>query len=421
MSTKRLTIFDTTLRDGEQAPGFSLRTDEKLTMARQLAALGVDVIEAGFPSPRRLTPNRSGSWPRTSAGRWSPVWPVYAADIDRAGWALDPAPRRASTSSSPRRICTSNASSGCRARPAWTPPSPRSIARAAIPTTSSFRRKMRREATWTFCAASSKRSSRPDARQSICRTPSGSRRRKKSASSSVRSCRVCRTPATPRSAPTATTTSGLRWRTPWLPSPPARRQVECTINGVGERAGNASLEEIVMATRVRSDLLPFETRIETREIYPSSQLLTALTGESVQSNKAIVGRNAFAHEAGIHQDGMLKDRRTYEIMRPEEVGVPQATLVLGKHSGRHAVQRRCEQLGTSVDRHELDRSTRPSSSSPIAKKSSATMTSRPSSSASARARRTRSLCTRRPISPTRQPKPDTGTGCRHSGVGIRDP
>ena len=110
-----------------------------------------------------------------------------------------------------------------------------------------------------------------------------------------------------------------------------------------------------MATRVRADLLPFETRIETREIYPTSQLLTALTGESVQANKAIVGRNAFAHEAGIHQDGMLKDRRTYEIMRPEEVGVPQATLVLGKHSGRHAVQRRCEQLGTTLDRHELDR------------------------------------------------------------------
>jgi 2-isopropylmalate synthase len=132
-------------------------------------------------------------------------------------------------------------------------------------------------------------------------------------------------------------------------------QVECTINGVGERAGNASLEEIVMATRVRADLLPFETQIETREIYPSSQLLTALTGEGVQSNKAIVGRNAFAHEAGSHQDGMLKDRRTYEIMRPEEVGVPQATLVLGKHSGRHAVQRRCEQLGAKIDRHELDR------------------------------------------------------------------
>jgi 2-isopropylmalate synthase len=132
------------------------------------------------------------------------------------------------------------------------------------------------------------------------------------------------------------------------------RQVECTINGVGERAGNASLEEIVMATRVRSDCLPYDTAINTREIYPSSQLLTALTGESVQANKAIVGRNAFAHEAGIHQDGMLKDRRTYEIMRPEEVGVPQATLVLGKHSGRHAVQRRCEQIGITLDRHQLD-------------------------------------------------------------------
>ena len=111
------------------------------------------------------------------------------------------------------------------------------------------------------------------------------------------------------------------------------RQVECTINGIGERAGNASLEEVVMATRVRTDRLPFTTGIDTREFFPSSQLLTALTGEAVQANKAIVGRNAFAHEAGIHQDGMLKDRRTYEIMRPEEVGVPQATLVLGQALG----------------------------------------------------------------------------------------
>ncbi|HEX6974822.1 MAG TPA: hypothetical protein VF147_10500, partial [Vicinamibacterales bacterium] len=132
------------------------------------------------------------------------------------------------------------------------------------------------------------------------------------------------------------------------------RQVECTINGIGERAGNASLEEVVMTTRVRPDRMPYETGINTREIYASSQLLTALTGEGVQANKAIVGRNAFAHEAGIHQDGMLKDRRTYEIMRPEEVGVPQATLVLGKHSGRHAVQRRCEQIGMTLERRELD-------------------------------------------------------------------
>ncbi len=133
------------------------------------------------------------------------------------------------------------------------------------------------------------------------------------------------------------------------------RQVECTINGIGERAGNASLEEIVMISRVRPDRVPVETSINTRELYAASQLLSELTGELVQANKAVVGRNAFAHEAGIHQDGMLKDRRTYEIMRPEDVGVPQTTLVLGKHSGRHAVQKRCEQLGlTTLSRHELD-------------------------------------------------------------------
>jgi 2-isopropylmalate synthase len=109
-----------------------------------------------------------------------------------------------------------------------------------------------------------------------------------------------------------------------------------------------------MATRVRSDVLPFDSGIDSREIFATSQLLTTLTGEAVQANKAIVGRNAFAHEAGIHQDGMLKDRRTYEIMRPEEVGVPETTLVLGKHSGRHAVQRRCEQIGVTLSRHELD-------------------------------------------------------------------
>jgi 2-isopropylmalate synthase len=133
------------------------------------------------------------------------------------------------------------------------------------------------------------------------------------------------------------------------------RQVECTVNGIGERAGNASLEEIVMATKVRRDRLPYDSQVVTEQIFAASQMLTRLTGEAVQANKAIVGRNAFAHEAGIHQDGMLKDRRTYEIMRPEDVGVPATTLVLGKHSGRHAVQHRVQQLGLEVSRLELDR------------------------------------------------------------------
>jgi 2-isopropylmalate synthase len=131
------------------------------------------------------------------------------------------------------------------------------------------------------------------------------------------------------------------------------RQVECTINGIGERAGNAALEEIVMAFRVRGDRMPYTTNVDAAQIYPSSEMLTTLTGQGVQVNKAIVGRNAFAHEAGIHQDGILKDRRTYEIMRAEDVGAPWNPLVLGKHSGRHAVQRRCAELGSAVEGDEL--------------------------------------------------------------------
>ena len=130
------------------------------------------------------------------------------------------------------------------------------------------------------------------------------------------------------------------------------RQVECTINGIGERAGNASLEELVMAMHVRSDQLSFETSINTRELYPTSQLLSEIIGFEVQPNKAIVGRNAFAHEAGIHQHGVINNPLCYEIMTPESVGVPSNSLVLGKHSGRHALGLRYEELGYSLDHRE---------------------------------------------------------------------
>jgi 2-isopropylmalate synthase len=132
------------------------------------------------------------------------------------------------------------------------------------------------------------------------------------------------------------------------------RQVECTINGIGERAGNASLEEIVMAMRVRPDRYPYETGVESEQLFAASQMLSEITGVPVQPNKAITGRNAFAHEAGIHQDGVLKNPLTYEIMTPKSVGVPDSKLVLGKHSGRHALSMRCEQLGYSFDRRALD-------------------------------------------------------------------
>jgi 2-isopropylmalate synthase len=132
------------------------------------------------------------------------------------------------------------------------------------------------------------------------------------------------------------------------------RQVECTINGIGERAGNASLEELVMAMHVRSDKLAYETRVNTRELYPSSRLLSEIIGCDVQPNKAIVGRNAFAHEAGIHQHGVINNPLCYEIMTPESVGVPANSLVLGKHSGRHALGLRYEELGYSLEPAELE-------------------------------------------------------------------
>jgi len=132
------------------------------------------------------------------------------------------------------------------------------------------------------------------------------------------------------------------------------RQIECTINGIGERAGNASLEEIVMALHVRADRLPFATNIVTEQLYPASQLLSSIVGFEVQPNKAIVGRNAFAHEAGIHQHGVINNPLCYEIMTPESVGVPANSLVLGKHSGRHALSLRYMELGYDVTAQDLD-------------------------------------------------------------------
>jgi 2-isopropylmalate synthase len=131
------------------------------------------------------------------------------------------------------------------------------------------------------------------------------------------------------------------------------RQVECTVNGIGERAGNASLEEIVMTLKVRKDFLNYQTNVNTKEIYNTSHMVSGLTGMVVQPNKAIVGGNAFAHESGIHQDGMLKNRNTYEIMTPDEVGVPKTKIVLGRHSGRHGLKARLTELGYSVAEKDL--------------------------------------------------------------------
>ncbi|HET7697471.1 MAG TPA: 2-isopropylmalate synthase [Vicinamibacterales bacterium] len=354
MSGNRLTIFDTTLRDGEQAPGFSLRIDEKLKMARQLKTLGVDIIEAGFPIASEADAEAVRAISTHVRG------PVIAAlarchskDVERAAWALTPAPRRrihvfiaTSDLHLERKLrisrdeCLRVAMAAVRLARNYTDDVQFS-AEDATRTDPDFLWQM----IEAVIQAGAKTINLPDTvgystpdevssffQKVIARVPS---------SDQVTFSAHCHDDL---GLAVANTLSAIN---------SGARQVECTVNGIGERAGNASLEEIVMAIRVRGDRLPYQTGVNTREIFATSQLLTALTGEGVQANKAIVGRNAFAHEAGIHQDGMLKDRRTYEIMRPEEVGVS-ATLVLGKHSGRHAVQRRCEQIGHTLDRPTLD-------------------------------------------------------------------
>ena len=355
MSSSRVTIFDTTLRDGEQAPGFSMRMDEKLKLAHKLAALGVDVIEAGFPiasesdaeAVRMIATHVRG--PVIAA-----LARCNAADVERAGWALAPAPRRRihifiATSDLhlerklriTRQECIDSAIAAVRLARQYTD----DVQFSAEDATRSDPEFLLRVVE-AVIQAGAKTINLPDTvgystpdeirdffSNLIQRVPS---------SDQVTWSTHCHDDL---GLAVANSLSALEG---------GARQVECTINGIGERAGNASLEEVVMATRVRSDRLPYETAIDTRALYPASQLLTTLTGEGVQANKAIVGRNAFAHEAGIHQDGMLKDRRTYEIMHPQDVGVPKATLVLGKHSGRHAVQRRAEQIGVTLDRLELD-------------------------------------------------------------------
>ena len=355
MTTERLQIFDTSLRDGEQAPGFSLRIDEKLKLARQLDALGVDIIEAGFPIASK---DDAESVRRVAKEIRRPVIAGLArsrrADIECAGEAVEGADRSRihtflATSDlhlehklhMSREQCQEAAVDGVKLARQYTD-NVQFSAEDALRTDIDFLGQVV-EATISAGATTINLPdtvgySTPDEifdffTTIITRVPNSDK--------AVFSAH-CHDDL---GLAVANTLAALR---------AGVRQVECTINGIGERAGNASLEEIVMATRVRPDRLPFATGINTEAIYKTSQLLSALTGEAVQANKAIVGRNAFAHEAGIHQDGMLKDRRTYEIMKPEDVGVSQTTLVLGKHSGRHAVQNRCVELGYELSRYELD-------------------------------------------------------------------
>jgi 2-isopropylmalate synthase len=356
MADPAVVVFDTTLRDGEQAPGFSMRVDEKLQLARQLDALGVDIMEAGFPIASQ---DDAEAVRRVATEVRRPVIAALArcapGDIDAAGKALAPAARS--------RIHTFIATSDLHLERKLRITREQCLERAVAAVTRA------REFTddVQFSAEDATRSDVGFLYQ-IVEAVIEAGATTINLPDTVGYC----TPdeiaefftaiigTVPNAGKAIFSTHchddlGLAVANSLAAIRAGARQVECTINGIGERAGNASLEEVVMVSHVRHDRATFSTGIATREIYPSSQLLTKLTGQAVQANKAIVGRNAFAHEAGIHQDGMLKDRRTYEIMNAEDVGVPKSTLVLGKHSGRHAVQKRCEDLGLALSKFELDR------------------------------------------------------------------
>jgi len=351
---EQVRIFDTTLRDGEQSPGFSLRVSEKLLLARQLDLLGVDIIEAGFPI---ASPADAESVRRIATEIRRPIVACLARchrkDLEKAAWAIQPAANG--------RIHTFIATSDLHLK-AKLRMTREQCLEAAV---ESVRYARHHTGDVEFSAEDATRSdpdflcqvveavikvgattinlpdtvgySTPDETREFFRTI----RERVSNSDKVIFSAHCHDDLGLAVANTLAAIEG------------GARQVECTINGIGERAGNAALEEIVMALHVRSDRLPYVTSIETKLLYPSSDMLTQLAGQGVQVNKAIVGRNAFAHEAGIHQDGILKDRRTYEIMRAEDVGAPWNPLVLGKHSGRHAVQKRCADLGFEIQGDEL--------------------------------------------------------------------
>jgi 2-isopropylmalate synthase len=354
MGSEQIRIFDTTLRDGEQAPGFSLRPAEKLLLARQLDALGVDIIEAGFPI---ASPADAEAVRRIATEVRRPVIACLArchrADLERAAWALKPAEQG--------RIHTFIATSDLHLQAKLRITREQCIDAAV----DAVRYARHHTFDVEFSAEDATRSdldflcrvveavikvgattinlpdtvgyTTPDETREFFRTV----RERVPNSDKVVFSTHCHDDLGLAVANTMAALAG------------GARQVECTINGIGERAGNAALEEVVMACHVRHDRMPYTTNVDTRQIYPSSEMLSRLTGQPVQVNKAIVGRNAFSHEAGIHQDGILKDRRTYEIMRAEDVGAPWNPLVLGKHSGRHAVQRRCADLGFHLEGDEL--------------------------------------------------------------------
>ncbi len=352
----RLYIFDTTLRDGEQSPGCSMNIEEKLRVAQALATLGVDVIEAGFPI---ASPGDFEAVNRIARTVQGPVIAGLARahdkDIERAGEAVGPAGDRARIHTF---IATSPIHMQAKLRMQPDQVLERAVeavklARNLVPEVEFSAEDSGRTEMDFLCrvveatiAAGARIINIPDTVGYMTPEEFGSRMREL----------IERVPNSDQAVFSVHCHDdlGLAVANSLAAIENGARQVECTINGLGERAGNASLEEIVMILKTRADRYDIEMGIDTTKIVPSSKLVSQITGMPVQPNKAVVGANAFAHEAGIHQDGVLKHQKTYEIMTPESVGWTTNRMVLGKHSGRAALKARYEELGVTLDADQLN-------------------------------------------------------------------
>ncbi|MGB9710490.1 MAG: 2-isopropylmalate synthase [Thermodesulfovibrio sp.] len=353
---RRIKIFDTTLRDGEQSPGASMNVDEKIQVAKQLRKLGVDIIEAGFPiaSPgdfeavNRISKEVKGV---VIAG----LCRARDEDIERAAEALKPAEQK--------RIHTFIATSDIHLkyklrmdRNQVIEAAVKAVKKARQYTDDvEFSAEDATRSDWDYLCKVTEEVIKAGA--TTVNIPDTVGYTIPQEYGELIEYIMNKVPNIDKATISVHCHNdlGLAVANSLTAILKGAGQVECTINGIGERAGNAALEEIVMALKVRNDFFKADTGIVTQEIYRTSRLVSKITGMIVQPNKAIVGANAFAHEAGIHQDGVLKERTTYEIMRPEDIGIPSSKIVLGKHSGRHAFKKRLEELGFSLTEEEINR------------------------------------------------------------------
>jgi 2-isopropylmalate synthase len=349
----RVYIFDTTLRDGEQSPGCSMTVREKAQLARKLVELGVDILEAGFPIASDGdfeavdVISREFSWAKVAA-----LARACTLDVERAAKSLTHAKRP--------RIHTFIATSEIHLKYKLKK-SEQQVLDEAVAAVELARRYVD---DVEFSAEDGARTD-PDFLERISRAVVDAGARTVNIPDTVGYSvpeeygaiigRVARALGDCAIVSVHCHDDlGLAVANSIAAVQAGARQIECTINGIGERAGNCSLEEVVMAFKTRQDRLPYHTCINTEHLFSASQLLASTITFGPQPNKAIVGRNAFAHEAGIHQDGYLKEKTTYEIIDPQTVGVPEGKLVLGKHSGRHALGKRAQDMGFSLTRAELD-------------------------------------------------------------------